>query len=69
MPIYSVLLIETVLMGFTSKMMPQLNIFMVALPFKIYIGMALMCVFIAKTYSYLSGLIENLLININGMFL
>lgn len=68
MPIYSLLLILSVLLGFTSKMMPQMNIFMVALPIKIYIGLALMGVFIAKTYQYLAITIENLLIQINGIF-
>lgn len=68
MPIYSLLLILSVLLGFTSKMMPQMNIFMVALPVKIYIGLALMSIFISKTYQFLAVTIENLLISINGIF-
>lgn len=68
MPVYAVLLITTVLLGFTSKMMPQMNIFMLAMPFKIYIGIGLMAIFMAKTYNFMTIIIENLLINVNGMF-
>jgi flagellar biosynthetic protein FliR len=69
MPVYSVLLILEVLLAFTSKMMPQMNIFMLAMPFKIYIGIALMAIFISKTYSFMATTIENLLISVNGMFI
>lgn len=69
MPVYSVLLIMTVLLGFTSKMMPQMNIFTLAMPFKIYVGIALMAIFITKTYSFMATTIENLLISVNGMFI
>lgn len=41
LPIFSVLVITDVLLGFVSKMMPQMNIFMVALPMKIYLGLIL----------------------------
>lgn len=69
MPIYSLLLIMSVLLGFTSKMMPQMNIFMVALPLKIYVGLALMGIFISQTYQFLAITIKNLLISINGIFI
>jgi flagellar biosynthetic protein FliR len=36
LPIFGVLFITDVLLGFTSKMMPQMNIFMVSMPLKIY---------------------------------
>lgn len=68
MPIYSVLLIMEVLLGFTSKMMPQLNIFMIGMPFKIYVGIALMAIFVSKTYSFIVITIQNLLINVSRMF-
>jgi flagellar biosynthetic protein FliR len=68
MPVYAVLLIMEVALGFTSKMMPQLNIFMLGMPFKIYVGIALMAIFISKTYSFMAITIQNLLINVNGMF-
>ncbi len=69
MPVYSVLLILEVLLAFTSKMMPQMNIFTLAMPFKIYVGIALMSLFISKTYFFMANTIENLLINVNGMFI
>ena len=41
LPIFGVLFITDVLLGFASKMMPQMNIFMVSLPLKIYLGLLL----------------------------
>ena len=46
-------------MGFMSKMMPQMNIFMVAIPFKIYIGVILILMFISPTATYLSNTIQS----------
>ncbi len=68
MPIFSVLLLTDVLLGFMSKMMPAMNIFVVALPIKIYIGLILMIVFTMKTYSYLATVIENMLIQASAIF-
>ena len=59
LPIFSVLLISDVLLGVMSKMMPHMNIYMVALPVKIYIGLFLMMVFLSGTSSYLQGVIQN----------
>lgn len=67
-PIYGVLFIADVTMGFISKAMPQMNIFMVALPCKIYVGLVLMVTFLMSTSVYLSGLIKNLLQNISSIF-
>ena len=47
LPIFGVLFITDVLLGFTSKMMPQMNIFMVSLPLKIYLGLLLSLIFYA----------------------
>lgn len=69
MPVYSILFVVSVLLGFTSKMMPQMNIFMLAMPFKIYIGIALMSFFVSKTYNLIATIVENLLIRVNGMFI
>ena len=41
LPIFSVLLIMDVLLGFVAKMMPKMNIFMVSLPAKIFLGLSL----------------------------
>ena len=58
LPIFCVLFISEVLMGFMSKMMPQMNIFMVALPIKVGMGFGLMLLFVAPTITYLAYTIE-----------
>ena len=59
LPIFSVLLISDILLGISSKMMPQMNIYMVALPVKIYIGFFLILAFLSATNTYLQGVIKN----------
>lgn len=56
MPIFAVLLVSDVLLGLMSKMMPQMNIFMVSLPFKVYAGLVLMLVFLSGSTSYLKDI-------------
>ena len=58
LPIFCVLFVSEVLMGFMAKMMPQMNIFMVALPIKIGVGLVLMLAFLAPTITYLAYAIE-----------
>lgn len=60
-PIFSVLFITDVLLGFTAKMMPRMNIFMIALPAKIYIGLTLFILLIPQLYTYLAKTFENYL--------
>ena len=59
LPVFWVMFVSEVLMGFMSKMMPQMNIFMVAIPFKIYIGVILILMFISPTATYLSNTIQS----------
>lgn len=61
LPIFCVMFISEVLMGFMSKMMPQMNIFMVAIPLKIYVGIVLILIFLSPTITYLSMVIEKYL--------
>lgn len=61
LPIFCVMFISEVLMGFMSKMMPQMNIFMVAIPLKVYIGIVLILIFLSPTITYLSTVIEKYL--------
>lgn len=61
LPIFCVMLVSEVLMGFMSKMMPQMNIFMVAIPLKIYIGMILILMFLSPMVSYLANVIQSCL--------
>jgi len=68
-PIFSVLFITTILMGIIAKILPQMNIFMVAMPIQIYIGLALMLVLMPSTAIYISKLFKELLINMNGIFI
>jgi flagellar biosynthesis protein FliR len=68
MPIFQILLLTTLLMGVMSKIMPQMNIFMVAMPLKIYIGLALISILMTPTTTYLMGLISELLKNLHNIF-
>lgn len=58
LPIFSVLLITDVLLGFVAKMMPQMNVFMVSMPVKIYIGLLLFIMLIQPTCTQIQILIE-----------
>lgn len=64
LPIFSVLLISDVLLGFTAKMMPQMNIFMVALPAKIYVGLILFIMLTPPMCSQIQMLLEKYLTSI-----
>ena len=68
LPIFGILFITDVLLGFTSKMMPQMNIFMVSLPLKIYLGLLLSLIFMRPTAEYISLLIQRFMENIALIF-
>lgn len=68
-PIYAVLIITAMILGLTSKALPHMNIFMVALPIKIYIGIALLALFTVQTATFLAGYMEKLLITIDKLFI
>ena len=68
LPIFGVLFITDVLLGFTSKMMPQMNIFMVSMPLKIYLGLLLSLMFMRPMAEYIAVLIEKYLTQISLMF-
>jgi len=61
LPVFSVLFITDVLLGVVSKMMPQMNIFMVALPLKIYIGLLLIVMMMQPVCSYIATVLEKYL--------
>lgn len=69
LPIFCVMFVAEVLMGFMSKMMPQMNIFMVAIPLKVYLGLILILMFISPTATYLANTIESFLKGIVEMML
>lgn len=64
LPIFSVLLISDILLGFISKMMPKMNIFMVALPVKIYVGLVLLIMLTPLMYTQIALLFEKYLTGI-----
>lgn len=68
LPIFGVLFITDVLLGFTSKMMPQMNIFMVSMPLKIYLGLLLSLIFMRPMAEYIGVLIERFLTQIAIIF-
>ena len=68
LPIFGVLFITDILLGFTSKMMPQMNIFMVSMPLKIYLGLLLSLVFMRPMAEYIAVLVEQFLTRIAGIF-
>ncbi len=69
LPIFCVMFVSEVLMGFMSKMMPQMNIFMVAIPLKIYVGLILILMFLSPTVTYLITVTETYLKGILGIFI
>lgn len=68
LPIFGVLFITDILLGFTSKMMPQMNIFMVSMPLKIYLGLLLSLIFMRPMAEYMGVLIERFLTQIAQIF-
>jgi len=68
MPIFSVLLIKDILLGFVSKLMPQMNIFMVAMPLKIYIGLLICMIFLQPIAEYVKIVLEKFLTGIMHLF-
>lgn len=68
MPIFAILFMIEVLLGFTSKMMPQLNIFMVSMPLKLYIG-SLLCIMFARGIAeHVEVISERILSHIMAVF-
>ena len=57
-----------VLLGFTSKMMPQLNIFMVSMPLKLYLGILLSIMFTKAMAEHSEVIIERILTQIMAVF-
>lgn len=68
MPIFSVLLIKDILLGFVSKLMPQMNIFMVAMPLKVFVGLLLCMIFMRPVAEYSKILLERILTEVSVLF-
>ena len=68
LPIFAVLLILDILLGMMNKVMPQMNIFMVSIPLKIYLGLLLSIMFTRPIAEYLNTLIPRFMHQISVMF-
>ena len=66
--IFSVLLIKDILLGFVSKLMPQMNIFMVAMPLKVFIGLLLCMIFMRPVAEYTKVILERILTEVAVLF-
>lgn len=60
-PVFAVLMVTEVAMAFTTKVMPQMNIFMVALPFKITLGFVMIIISLPASSQYLTQQYDTLL--------
>lgn len=69
MPIFAVLLVADVLLGLMSKMMPQMNIFMISLPFKVIAGLILILVFLSGSANYLKDIFAQFMHGITALFI
>lgn len=68
LPVFAVMFVIEVLLGFVSKMMPRMNVFMIALPIKIYLVLGLILLFLAPTFSYMTGVLEERCLTIMKIF-
>ena len=68
LPIFGVLFITDILLGLTSKMMPQMNIFMVSMPLKIYLGLLLSLIFMRPMAEHIAVLLEQFVTGIVRIF-
>ena len=68
LPIFAILFMTDVLLGFTSKMMPQLNIFMVSMPLKLYLGLMLSIMFTRAMAEHSEVIIERILSQVMAVF-
>lgn len=69
MPVFCVLFVLEVLLGVLAKMIPQMNIFMVSLPVKIYIGLFLIMMFMVHVEGYVVQVIQTYMANIIRLFM
>lgn len=64
MPIYAVMITTDILLGVVAKMMPKINIFMVSLPIKIYLGFILLFMLAHPLYTQISKIFQEYLANV-----
>ncbi|MEJ6950231.1 flagellar biosynthetic protein FliR [Natronospora cellulosivora (SeqCode)] len=59
LPIYATLFIADIILGFLTRTIPQLNIFVVGLPLKILVGFILLLFSIHFSFMYIEGLFSD----------
>lgn len=69
MPIFAMLLLIDIALGFISKLIPQMNVFMVGLPIKIWIGFILMSLFMINSSLYIGNVMKNWFENLINIFM
>jgi flagellar biosynthetic protein FliR len=68
MPVFAVLLVTEVGLALTTKVMPQMNIFMVGLPFKISLGLIMILISLPSSAQYLTEQYETIYQQIMVLF-
>jgi len=59
-PVLGVLFVTEVALGFMAKVMPQMNIFVVGLPLKIYVGLVVMVMIMPMSQSFIANIFRTL---------
>lgn len=59
-PIMGVLFVIEVAFGFMAKVMPKMNIFIVSLPLKIYVGLSMMLIIFPMSQTYITNLFKTM---------
>jgi flagellar biosynthetic protein FliR len=62
-PVIAALLLTSVAFGLIARTVPQMNVFLVAMPLKIFIGL----LFIGFSLPYLSSFLKTIFSNLNNM--
>ncbi len=68
LPILAVLLLVDIISGLISRLIPQLNIFVISFPFKITTGFIALIAFLPEIIRIYGHLIRNIYFNLNALF-
>jgi flagellar biosynthetic protein FliR len=68
-PVLGILFVTEVALGFMAKVMPQMNIFVVGLPLKIYIGLSLILMVMPMTKVFIDNVFKNLCFQLYKLFI
>lgn len=67
-PILGILFVTEVALGFMAKTMPQMNIFVVGLPVKIYVGLTIMAMVLPMSKTFIGEILKSLSYNLFKLF-